>query len=196
MAAPYVKYYARSPVTRARPTKGSVKYMIFLGLGANLPSIEFGAPRETCEAALDLIEKRGISVLRRSRWWRTAPLPAGSQPWFVNGVAEVESALEPDALLRVLHALEAEAGRVRGAPNAARPLDLDLLAYHDLVRDPAEGAVVPHPRMTERAFVLLPLAELAPRWLDPRSGRSIAELIARLPPGQDCRPLENGTAKS
>lgn len=170
--------------------------MIFLGLGANLPSAEYGAPRDTCEAALRLIEMRGISVLRRSRWWRTAPQPAGPQPWFVNGVAEIESALEPDALLEVLHALEAEAGRVRGAPNAARPLDLDLLAYHDLVRDPAEGAIVPHPRMTERAFVLLPLAELAPRWIDPRSGAAIAELVARLPPGQDCRPLDEGDAKS
>jgi 2-amino-4-hydroxy-6-hydroxymethyldihydropteridine diphosphokinase len=165
--------------------------MIFLGLGANLPSAAHGAPRETCEAALQSLESRHVAVLRRSRWWLSAPVPAGPQPWFVNGVAEVESDLDPDSLLSLLHEVEAEAGRVRSVVNAPRPLDLDLLAWHELVRAPETGAILPHPRMAERAFVLFPLAELAPGWVDPRSGRAIADLIAALPPGQECRPMDD-----
>jgi 2-amino-4-hydroxy-6-hydroxymethyldihydropteridine diphosphokinase len=170
--------------------------MIFLSLGANLPSRRHGAPLETCEAALTALETHGIRVLRRSRWYSSAPVPVSDQPRFVNGVAEIESPLDPDATLALLHEIEAEAGRVRGAPNAARPLDLDLLAWHDLVRVPAAGAILPHPRMAERAFVLLPLAELAPRWTHPVSGAAIAALIEALPPGRDCRPLDGEEGKT
>jgi 2-amino-4-hydroxy-6-hydroxymethyldihydropteridine diphosphokinase len=170
--------------------------MIFLGLGANLPSPAFGTPRAACEAALKCLECKGVRILRRSRWYESAPRPPSGQPRYVNGVAEVDSSLSPEALLAVLHAVEATFGRVREVRNEARVLDLDLLAYHDIVREGPVPPILPHPRMTERAFVLLPLAELAPDWRDPRSGARLADLVTALPPGQDCEPMDEAAAKS
>jgi 2-amino-4-hydroxy-6-hydroxymethyldihydropteridine diphosphokinase len=159
-------------------------------LGANLPSERFGGPRQTLEAALVELERRGVRVLRRSRWYESAPVPRSDQPWYVNGVAAVETALGPEALLAVLHAIEHDFGRVRGARNAARAVDLDLLAYGDLVRRGPEAPLLPHPRAAERAFVLLPLAEIAPGWCLPGSGQTVEALAARLPPDQEIRPLD------
>ena len=162
---------------------------ILIGLGANLPSERFGGPRQTLEAALAELERRGVKVLRRSRWYESAPVPRSDQPWYVNGVAAVETALGPEALLAVLHDVEHDFGRVRGARNAARAVDLDLLAYGDLVRAGPEAPLLPHPRAAERAFVLLPLAEIAPGWRLPGRGETVEALAARLPPDQEIRPL-------
>jgi 2-amino-4-hydroxy-6-hydroxymethyldihydropteridine diphosphokinase len=163
--------------------------MVLIGLGSNLESDCIGTPREICVAALVAIEATGVRVVRRSRWFRSAPVPPSDQPWFVNGVAVVEPGIGPSALLERLHAVEAGFGRVRRERNEARVLDLDLLAYDDLVLDGPEGPVVPHPRLHERAFVLLPLAEVAPGWRHPRSGALLAELIAALPPGQHAEAI-------
>jgi 2-amino-4-hydroxy-6-hydroxymethyldihydropteridine diphosphokinase len=164
--------------------------MILVALGANLPTARHGSPRENCEAALAAFTEAGIRVLKRSRWYRSAPVPPSGQPDFVNGVAAVETALAPAALLARLHEIERALGRVRGEPNAARTLDLDLLAYHDRVSDGGDGGpVLPHPRMEGRAFVLLPLRDVAPDWRHPRSGRSVAALIAALGPDQRAEPI-------
>lgn len=165
--------------------------MIFVGLGANLPSPMSGPPVRTLEAALALLDGRGIRIVRRSRWYETSPVPASAQPWFVNGVAEVASALSPPDLLARLHDIEDELGRVRTVPNAARVIDLDLLAFGEEVLNQEPGPILPHPRLHERAFVLLPLRELAPDWTDPRSGRSIEALIRGLPAGPVCRLLDH-----
>lgn len=162
--------------------------MIFIGLGANLFSRKFGPPMETLGAALTALRTPDCAVVRRSGWYCSAPVPASSQPWFFNGVAELSSGMPPDRLLGHLHAVEDRFGRVRSTPNAARTIDLDLLVYHDRVLCGDSGPIVPHPRMQERAFVLLPLRELAPDWTDPRDGRSLEDLIADLPPDQVCRP--------
>jgi 2-amino-4-hydroxy-6-hydroxymethyldihydropteridine diphosphokinase len=162
--------------------------MILIGLGANLPSWA-GAPQETLAAALEALAREGIGILRRSRWYRTAPVPASDQPHYVNGVVTVATARAPGDLLALLHEIEARFGRVRGAPNAARTLDLDLLAYDERVLTDPAGPILPHPRLHERAFVLLPLAEIAPGWRHPTLGRTIEELIAALPPGQAATPL-------
>lgn len=161
--------------------------MILIGLGGNLPS-HFGPPLETCEAALEALRAAGVSVVRRSRWWRTAPVPVSGQPWFVNGVAAVETDLKAWDLLAVLHRIEAEFGRVRGARDAARVIDIDLLAYGDAVIHEG-GLDVPHPRLHARAFVLLPLAEVAPGWRHPESGEGVDAMIARLPPEQTAVPV-------
>ena len=158
---------------------------IFIALGANLSHERFGSPRQTLEAALATLDRRGIRTVRVSPWYRTAPVPASDQPWYVNAVAEVMSALSADDLLAELHAVEADFGRARSVPNAARPIDLDLLDFHGEIAVGGRGrAILPHPRMTERAFVLLPLADLAPQWRHPASGLPIRTLIENLPADQ------------
>ncbi|MGE3333977.1 MAG: 2-amino-4-hydroxy-6-hydroxymethyldihydropteridine diphosphokinase [Rhodospirillaceae bacterium] len=153
--------------------------MIFIGVGANLPSAA-GTPLQTCEAALVHLGRLGVVVAERSPWYETAPIPVSDQPWFVNGVARVETALSPAGLLAALHLTEAAFGRLRTSPNAARTLDLDLLAYGDAVRMHADP-ILPHPRLQERAFVLFPLRDLAPTWRHPVLGETAENLAARLP---------------
>ena len=158
---------------------------IFVGAGANLTHERYGAPRQTLEAALDELGRHGVRTLRLSPWYRTAPVPASDQPWFVNAVAEMASDLPADALLAALHAVETAFGRRRTLPNAARPIDLDLLDYHGEIAAGGPGrATLPHPRMIGRAFVLRPLADLAPDWHHPVTGQPISELLAALPPDQ------------
>jgi 2-amino-4-hydroxy-6-hydroxymethyldihydropteridine diphosphokinase len=160
--------------------------VILIAVGANLQS-RFGPPRAACDEALRALEERGIRVVARSRWWESAPVPLSDQPWYVNGVAVVETDLDPAALLAELHAVEDTLGRVRTVRNAPRVIDLDLLAYDDRVID--ADIIVPHPRMDGRAFVILPLAEVAPQWRHPVTGQGVQELVAALPPGQEIRPL-------
>jgi 2-amino-4-hydroxy-6-hydroxymethyldihydropteridine diphosphokinase len=164
--------------------------MILLGLGANLPTAEYGAPVATFAAAIAALAEKGISCVRQSPWYRSAPLPAGDQPWYVNGVVAVATLLAPAALLSTLHLLERRFGRERRARNEARVLDLDLLDYDGLVVSEGSALVLPHPRLHQRAFVLLPLRDVAPLWRHPRSGESVEALIAALPPGQQIDRLE------
>ena len=161
--------------------------MILIGLGANLTNPTWGEPRATLEAALDRLAARGVPTLKRSRWYRSAPVPASDQPWYINAVAEVATALAPDRLLDELMATEREFGRRRSEPLAARDVDLDLLAYGTRIlgaAGPGSGLVLPHPRLHERAFVLQPLQEVAPDWRHPVLRRSVAEMIADLDPRQ------------
>ena len=158
---------------------------IYIGLGANLPHPTYGSPVETLTAALADLSVRGIEIRRLSPWYRSAPVPVSDQPWYVNAVAEIASDLPADRVLAVLHEVEEAFGRVRGKPNAARQIDLDLLDYR---RETASGgpgrATLPHPRMASRAFVLRPLADLAPDWRHPLTASPIGALVAALPAGQ------------
>src|SRR5262249_54008768 len=153
---------------------------VLIGLGANLPSPVHGSPRQTLEAAVRALARRGLTIRARSRWWERAPVPASDQPWYVNGVAELAGAPEPEALLALLHAVEAEFGRLRSVPNAPRILDLDLLAYGGLLRAGPIPPILPHPRLAERAFVLRPLAEIRPDWRHPATGLDLTRMIAGL----------------
>ncbi len=163
---------------------------IYVAFGANLDHPTYGAPVATLTAAMADLSRRAVRVGAVSPWYRTAPVPASDQPWYVNAVAEVATDLQPAALLETLHAVEEAFGRVRSVPNAARFIDLDLIDFRGRI---ASGRpVLPHPRMAERAFVLRPLADLAPGWRHPISGRSIAALLAALPPGQAIERLEHG----
>jgi len=158
---------------------------IFLGAGAKLPHDRYGPPRQTLEAAFVDLGRRGVRTVRVSPWYRTAPVPASDQPWFENAVVEVASDLPADAVLAALHAVEAAFGRARTVPNAARPIDLDLLDYRGAIAPGGPGkATLPHPRMAGRAFVLRPLADLEPDWRHPVTGQAIRELLAALPPDQ------------
>ncbi|HUZ74853.1 MAG TPA: 2-amino-4-hydroxy-6-hydroxymethyldihydropteridine diphosphokinase [Stellaceae bacterium] len=162
--------------------------MILIGLGANLPSA-LGPPQATLTAALAALEGAGVCILARSRWYRSEAIPASDQPWFVNAVAALATTLDPAALMRLLHCVEASFGRERQSRNEARPIDLDLLDFDGLVQDGDGGPILPHPRLHLRTFVLLPLAEIAPQWRHPRFGLTVAALLAALPPGQTAEPL-------
>ncbi len=166
---------------------------VLVGLGANLTGAGGATPIETCARALDVMAASGIEVVRRSRWFGSAPLPPSDQPDFVNAVAEISTALGPEALLDVLHRIERTLGRERSRPNAARVIDLDLIAYGRTLRGgdgrAARGLVLPHPRLRERAFVLLPIADLVPAWRHPASGETLAGMIAALSRGQRCAAI-------
>jgi 2-amino-4-hydroxy-6-hydroxymethyldihydropteridine diphosphokinase len=156
---------------------------IFVALGANLPSAAYGEPRATLEAALSLLAAENVAVLRRSSWWRSGPQPVSDQPDFINAVVEIDTAMRPADLLQLLHRIESACGRVRNQRWEARALDLDLIDYRgqqDAGRE--AGPVLPHPRMAERLFVLLPLQEIAPDWRHPADGRDLAALIAAAHP--------------
>src|SRR5262245_5897128 len=154
--------------------------MILLALGANL-SGPAGPPLAQCNSALIALERRGIHVVRRSRWYDAPAFPPSDQPHYVNGVACVESGFSPEQLLSEMQAVEQSLGRLRSVPNAARTLDLDLIDYNGLVRPGPVAPVLPHPRMAGRAFVLLPLRDVAPNWRHPVTGKTIAALIQALP---------------
>ncbi|HET6184016.1 MAG TPA: 2-amino-4-hydroxy-6-hydroxymethyldihydropteridine diphosphokinase [Acetobacteraceae bacterium] len=151
---------------------------ILVAIGANLPGAEGQPPLATCrQAAIALDAEPGLRLRGLSRWWRTAPLPPCGQPDYVNGIALLTGEADPARLLRRLHEIEAGFGRRRSAPNAARTLDLDLIAIGDLVRD-APDPVLPHPRAHLRAFVLRPLADVLPEWTHPRLGKALKVLLA------------------
>lgn len=154
--------------------------MILIALGANLPSFA-GPPEETLKAALGQLAGHCITITKPSGFYRSAAWPNPDDPAFVNAVASVETGLDPAALLAALHQTEAAFGRRRSLPNAPRTLDLDLIDYDGRIQEGPPQ--LPHPRMESRAFVLVPLREVAPEWRHPISGLSVSELIGRLPPG-------------
>ena len=129
----------------------------FIAVGSNLQQ-----PRFQVTQAFDLLDGLPQTrLVKRSSLYRTAPVGYDNQPDFINAVAEIETALEPQPLLQALLALESTQGRERPFPNAPRVLDLDLLLYNDTMMQTPE-LTLPHPRMHTRGFVLLPLAEIAP----------------------------------
>ena len=160
--------------------------MIIIALGANLPS-RFGDPAQTLLAARAAMDESGLRVVAESRIWLTAPVPLSDQPWYHNAVVAVETGLAPLAILERLQEIEYDFGRVRTSRNAPRLLDLDLVAYDDVIVD-RPALIVPHPRMHERAFVLRPMAEIAPDWRHPVSGLTMDQMIAALPDDQQASP--------
>lgn len=154
---------------------------IYIALGANLPS-DHGSPQKTLEAAAAMLVEKGIVIRRRSSWWRSSPQPASDQPDFINGIFEIETSLPPDELLQLLHHVEAAFGRVRRQRWEARVLDLDLIDYCGRVSGAPAAAILPHPRLQDRLFVLLPLQEIAPNWRHPATGAGLETLISRAMP--------------
>lgn len=163
--------------------------MILIGLGANLPS-RFGPPPATLAASIAALADYGLTVTARSRIWLTAPVPISDQPWYHNAVIAIKTSLPPLELLKTLQTIENEFGRVRLVRNEPRVIDLDLLAYDDVILE-HPALTVPHPRLHQRNFVLLPIQDIVPDWLHPALKTSLKDMIAELPKDQDAKPYED-----
>ena len=148
---------------------------VYLSLGSNL-----GDRPARLHRALDELAAAGLEVVRVSPFYRTEPVGYRPQPWFVNVVAEVRTDLLPLRLLSVLQRIELKMGRRRTTPKGPRPIDLDILFYDNAVVRSA-ALTIPHERMAERKFVLIPLNELAPNLRHPVTRRTVAEMLSETP---------------
>jgi len=213
-----------------KPAESKENRQYLVALGSNLSS-GYGPPLQTLIAALEKLQERNIKVLARSPWFESEPVPKSDQNWFVNAAVCVSTSEIPSNLLKILHEIEISFGRQRTVRNAARPLDLDLLAELNCGATPSRGPVaplvatdspptrgpaalksavsynrdalgsasfdlsgdalvLPHPRLNERAFVLLPLVSIFPGWRHPVSGLTAEQMLAALPPGPAIRLLQ------
>jgi 2-amino-4-hydroxy-6-hydroxymethyldihydropteridine diphosphokinase len=171
--------------------------MVLIGIGANLAGLHGDSPLDTVRwATIQLDGLLSLHLRSLSRWYKTEPLPPSDQPFYVNGVAHLAApagAVEPEPaeLLIRLQEIESRGGRVRGERNAARTLDLDIIAMGECgatVRT-SPDPLLPHPRAHTRAFVLVPLLEVASAWVHPVFRLTARELLARLP-CQATEPME------
>jgi 2-amino-4-hydroxy-6-hydroxymethyldihydropteridine diphosphokinase len=165
----------------------------FLGLGSNEATFE-GSPKEQLELALARLEESAVEVSERSSFYLSEPVggPA-AQPWFVNAAARVRFDGEPLELLRICQAIETRQGRRRIVRNGPRTLDIDILLFGSLVLETTD-LTLPHPRLAERRFALVPLVEIAANVLHPVLGWTMRELLSRCPDRSAVTPLL--TAKS
>lgn len=160
---------------------------IFLGLGANLPG-RWGDPGEGLLRALSELEAAGLTIVATSEFYKTAPVGSGRQPAYLNAVVVARGSVAPGSLLRLLKRLERRAGRRPTPPMRARPLDIDILDHGGRRLNWPAGRrvrgrlVLPHPLAHTRAFVLVPLMQVAPGWTHPVLGRRAKALLARLGP--------------
>ena len=149
---------------------------MYLGIGSNI-----GDRDANLREALARLETDGISIVRRSSLYETAPREVLDQPWFLNAVVEAKTELFPLQLLARIRNVEHEMGRRRVTPKGPRNIDIDILFYGRSLIQSAE-LEVPHPRIGERRFVLEPLAEIAPEFRHPGNGKTASEMLAALEP--------------
>lgn len=173
-----------------------------IALGGNLPSV-VGDPAKTLVEALVALSQRGVVIRRISRFFETPCFPAGAGPDYVNAAAVIEWSGEPGAFLAQLHRVEAEFGRERVQRWGMRTLDIDLIAFGETVlpdretygrwrtlsadaqrEEAPDQIILPHPRLHERAFVLVPMADVFPDWTHPWDGRSVSEMLKAQEPDE------------
>ncbi len=162
---------------------------VYLGLGSNL-----GDRSAQLRGAIDELGRSGVRIDARSSVYETEPVGLEAQPWFLNQVVRGRTELTPEALLDACKRIERQHGRCPGGKRfGPRPVDIDILLYGDLVVR-GERLTVPHPRLGERRFMLIPLVELEPEVADPRDGTRYADIVKRLDEGKKVRTsLQNGS---
>ena len=158
----------------------------FIAFGGNLIPEGFDTLEQVMQSAISDISKLPIEICAISSLYETAPVPISDQPWFLNGVLHVKTDIKASDLLAALHQIEHDFGRIRAVRNEARILDLDLIDYDGVMHD-NDALQLPHPRMHERAFVLLPLRDVMPEWRHPRLNKAVSTLIDEMPEGQQIR---------
>ena len=162
-------------VTTLAGSQASLPHRVFIALGGNL-----GDRPANLQAAIDALQTGGqVRVAKLSRVYETAPFGYADQPDFLNMALEAATDLEPAALLAFLKEIEAALGRQPSFRNSPRPIDLDIIFYDDLTLD-TPALQIPHPRLRGRGFVLKPLNDLAPGYVHPVYGLSVAELLAEI----------------
>lgn len=175
-----------------------IETFALVALGGNATS-QVGSPQKTLWAAIKRLEGMNLTIRNVSRFYQTPCFPVGAGPDYINAAISVSTALSPTELLQVLHAVEAEFGRERLERWGTRTLDLDLLAYDQQIwpnkgvydswrnlpletqkKRAPEELILPHPRLHERAFVLIPLNDIAPEWRHPVLGLNVKEMVNKL----------------
>lgn len=154
---------------------------VYLSLGSNI-----GDRAENIERAIEMLGPHGVRVTRQSSLYETEPLELRDQPWFLNSVVEAETELMPRQLMNTLLEIERDMGRTRRVPKGPRVIDMDILFFGaSEFRTPE--LEIPHPRMAERRFVLVPFAEIAPEARHPTLQKSVAQLLAETPDHSEVR---------
>ncbi|OUI96793.1 2-amino-4-hydroxy-6-hydroxymethyldihydropteridine pyrophosphokinase [Acetobacter indonesiensis] len=162
--------------------------MVLIAVGANLPCNGRDS-LATCKAVVEALRGQpAIQVEAVSHWYESAPIPPSGQPPYVNGAVRISTTLAPEDLLKVLQKLEHDFGRERSVPNAARTLDLDIIAVGDTCQDDPH-LMLPHPRAHERAFVLLPVRDVMPDWVHPATGLPLNTLLTNVA-GQEISQIQ------
>ena len=153
--------------------------MIYIGIGSNLNGNNNETPLQNCKNAIKELKKE-VKVCNVSSWYKSEPIPISGQPWYINGVAEINTNKSSLELLEFILNIEEFLGRLRKKKNEARIIDLDIIDYKRKILYKKNKLITPHPRMHERSFVLLPLKELNPKWVHPIKKNGLEELIRNL----------------